>query len=210
MYFVKPPGIYKRLYSDLIWEINTNHPDVFLTFDDGPDPGTTPQILDILQRFNAKATFFCTGNRAKKYPEIILKIIDSGHMLGNHGFDHKNGWNTSTEEYFEDVVKCKNVINSSLFRPPYGRILNPQIKKLKNAGFKIVMWSVLSGDFDKNIKPDKCTSNIINNTNPGSIIVLHDNPGFIKVSLTVLEKSLESLSKKKYNYAAITDKLIQD
>ena len=137
----------KWCYPSLIWEIKTKKKEVFLTFDDGPDPNVTPWVLDQLKVFKAKATFFCVGNNVEKFPDLYDRIINEGHSVGNHTYSHVNGWETDYEKYIVNVKKCSHVFGSSLFRPPHGRINRRQIKKLKST-YKIIMWSLLSGDFD--------------------------------------------------------------
>ena len=172
--FIKSPPILKTVFPNLIWDIKTDKKEIYLTFDDGPHPEITPQILEILNRFNTKATFFCVGENVSKFPETYNSIISNGHSVGNHSYDHINGWKSSNKEYFTNIEKAKTLINSDLFRPPYGRITPSQIKFLKKQ-YSIIMWSVLTYDFDKKVGKEQCLKNSIIKTQPGSIVVFHDS-----------------------------------
>lgn len=172
-YFIKTPWWLKKIYSSYLWSIATKNKELYLTFDDGPHPTATPFVLDMLQQFNAKATFFCIGKNVMAHPEIYQRILDEGHRVGNHTQHHLNGWKTETTAYLEDTAMAAKYIDSKLFRPPYGRIKREQAKKMKE--YKIVMWDVLSGDFDINLTKEKCLYYIVRNTRPGSIIVFHDS-----------------------------------
>lgn len=174
MYLVKTPPIIKTIFSDLIWNIDTNEKEVFLTFDDGPIPDLTPWILDLLDEYKFKATFFCVGDNVRKYPYIYKRILSEGHLVGNHTYNHLNGWLTDTEDYVENVGKADDIIEGNLFRPPYGKLKPTQSTVLKQDK-TIVMWDVLSGDFDRSISKEKCLSNVLDNYKEGSIIVFHDN-----------------------------------
>ena len=174
MYLVKNPSLLKRVFPSLLWKVKTKEKDLYLTFDDGPHPTITPWVLDTLDQFNAKATFFCLGKNVELYPEIYQDILRRGHKVGNHTHDHFNGWKTLTKEYEANTKKAASVIDSKLFRPPYGRIKSSQIGRLKK-DYKIVMWTVISGDFDQNILPEECLNNVVQNTDKGNIIVFHDS-----------------------------------
>ena len=175
MYLTKTPPILKQFSKDLIWSLPTDEKVLYLTFDDGPIPEVTPDVLDILDRYNAKATFFCVANNAMKYPLLLKEIVNRGHAIGNHTYSHKEGWKTSLFGYLKDFLKAENILGKSgLFRPPYGRISPQQITALKKHT-KIVMWDVLSADFDVNIDFKQCAKNVINSAQKGSIIVLHDS-----------------------------------
>ena len=206
-YFVKSPFWLKRIYSDLIWEIPTQEKKLFLTFDDGPHPVITMQVLDLLKAYKAKATFFCIGNNVVKYPEVYKRIIDEGHAVGNHTFNHLNGWETPDELYLNDIKKAMYYIDSNLFRPPYGRISRFQIQQLLKPKYqmKLIMWSVLSGDFDPNISAEKCLNNVSLSTIAGSIIVFHDSEKAAEKMLYALPKVLAQFSKKGFAFEKITD-----
>ena len=206
-YFVKSPFWFKKVYPDLFWEIPTQEKNIYLTFDDGPHPIITMQVLDLLKTYNAKATFFCIGNNVVKYPEVYKRIIDDGHAVGNHTFNHLNGWKTADELYLNDINRAMEYIDSNLFRPPYGRISRFQIQQLLKPKYqmKLIMWSVLSGDFDPDISAEKCMNNVLLSTKPGSIIVFHDSEKAAEKMLYALPKVLEQFSKKGFAFEKITD-----
>jgi len=174
MYLVKSSYFIKKYYSNFIWKIPTTEKIIYLTFDDGPIPEVTAWTLATLKAFNAKATFFCVGSNAAKHPEIFQQIITEGHAVGNHTHHHVNGWHTDNEAYLRNIKKCEEVVATNLFRPPYGRIKKSQYELIKD-DYKVIMWDVLSGDFDSNTSLKKCVSNVINNTTEGSIVVFHDS-----------------------------------
>lgn len=161
--------------SNLIWNMPAcTTPCLYLSFDDGPHEKATPFVLEQLEKFNAKATFFCIGKNVVAHSDIYQKIIDAGHTVGNHTHNHLNGWQTDTKTYTENITTATTYINSNIFRPPYGRIKRAQVKQLKN-NYKIYMWDVLSADFDTNISPEKCLKNVMDNIQSGSIVVFHDS-----------------------------------
>lgn len=185
---------------------------IYLTFDDGPTPETTEWILDLLNKENIKATFFCIGNNIKKHPEIFNKVIKEGHSVGNHTFNHLKGWKTLTKKYIENVDLCNEIIQkssiinncqSSIFRPPYGKIKPIQSKLIRRKGFKIIMWDVLSKDYDSSISKECCLQNVTKNTQSGSIIVFHDS---IKASTNLkfaLPKAIKILKEKGFIFDII-------
>ncbi|WP_411273928.1 polysaccharide deacetylase family protein [Daejeonella sp.] len=177
MYFTSSPFWLQWLYPTLTWHKNRKEKYVYLTFDDGPVPVVTPYVLNTLEKFDALATFFCIGENVCKYPNIFKDVLAKGHRVGNHTFNHLKGWNTPDQEFLENIEKCSEAVHSNLFRPPYGRISKVQIRKVKNMfpEMEIVMWDVLSGDFDRNISLEKCTRNVLKNVKNGSIIVFHDS-----------------------------------
>ena len=152
MYLVKTPFLLRWLYPDLVWKKPSAN-TIYITFDDGPIPEVTPFVLNALADYDAKATFFCIGDNVRKYPEIYQEVIKAGHSIGNHTFNHLNGWNTDDEKYLENIGECAEYVKSDLFRPPYGKIKKSQIRKLKtrHPDIKVIMWDVLSGDFDQNL-----------------------------------------------------------
>jgi len=190
----KIPRIVKWVYPDVTWQIPNSENAVYLTFDDGPTPEITDWVLAELKKFNAKGTFFLIGNNVAQHPEIVANIREAGHGIGNHCYNHEKGWATSRENYFASVAKTNALLNTKLFRPPYGRIKRNQIEVLKN-DYTIVMWDVLSHDYDKNCTPQECAANVINNAKSGSIIVFHDSvkawPN-LKESLPIVLKQLSS------------------
>lgn len=204
--WVKTNIIVKKLFSNYVWSIPTDEPKVYLTFDDGPTPEITEWVLEQLKKHGAKATFFCIGNNIEKYPSIFEKVIKEGHAIGNHTFNHVKGWETSTKKYIEEVTNCEEIIQKSLiekhqsklFRPPYGKIKSSQSRDLRKKGFKIIMWDVLSVDFDKNVTPEKCLNNVIDNFENGSIIVFHDSVKAFQNLEYALPKTLDFLKKKGF------------
>jgi peptidoglycan/xylan/chitin deacetylase (PgdA/CDA1 family) len=182
------------------WEQPTaiTEPAVYLTFDDGPHPKASVYALDTLNHYEAKASFFCVGNNVARYPDIFARIQSEGHAIGNHTFDHLNGWKTGTSQYLNNVQKAASLIDSKLFRPPYGRLRFAQAKLLHQQGFRIVMWSLLSGDFDRNLSPLRCLENIIFHLQPGDILVLHDSEKAWERMEYVLPRVLEFCKKKRW------------
>lgn len=185
-------------------------PVLYLTFDDGPVAGPTEFVLDTLRIFKAKATFFCIGDNVRKHPAVFKRIISDGHRIGNHTYNHMNGWKTSASEYFDNAMKCQETMDSflpeslksnRLFRPPYGRISKRQITLLKDFG--IIMWDVLSRDYDSQLAPETCLNNSVNATRPGSIVVFHDSFKAEKNLRFVLPAFLETFSAKGYTFKAL-------
>ena len=208
MYVSKTPYLLKQFRKQsLLWEMpaseEQNPPALYLSFDDGPIPEITPQILDILDEFNAKATFFMVGDNVRKHPSEFQMVKDRGHAIGNHGYHHLSGWGTDTEAYVEDVEKANQLIQSSLFRPPYGRIRLQEIKAL-SPKYKIVMWSVLSADYDQNISSEQCLSNVLTHAKDGSIIVFHDSLKASQNLLYSLPQVLKHFSNKGFVFKSLT------
>ncbi|OCX51885.1 polysaccharide deacetylase [Mucilaginibacter sp. PPCGB 2223] len=205
MYLVKTPSLLKKLYPGLIWNLNRAGRCIYLTFDDGPIPIVTPFVLKTLKQYNAKATFFCIGDNVRKHPDVFEQVKAEGHSIGNHTFNHLRGWATPTDEYTENFKKCDEQLNSLLFRPPYGRIKKKQIKALKavKPGLEIVMWDVLSGDFDTKREPQKCLRSVIRHTCNGSIVVFHDSLKAFPRLEYVLPLALEYWSRRGYEFKAL-------
>lgn len=204
-YLVRSPWWVKKFYKDCIWQMETTEKILYLTFDDGPTPEVTDFVLTQLKNYNAKATFFCIGKNAEEQFDIYKKIIEEGHAVGNHTYSHLNGWNTTDENYLADIAKAKTIIDSNLFRPPYGRISKFQLSQLKGKKYNLkpVMWSVLSGDFDKDISGDECYLNISKNAKEGSIIVFHDSPKAFNKLRYVLPLVLKYFSEKGFVFNKI-------
>jgi peptidoglycan/xylan/chitin deacetylase (PgdA/CDA1 family) len=205
MYLSKTPEIIKPLASSFIWDIPHVVNEVFITFDDGPIPEVTPYVLDILAEYNAKATFFCVGANAEKHPELLERLLYEGHAIGNHTWAHENGWKTSQFSYLRSVMQADELLNCSLFRPPYGRITKQQADALKKR-FSLIMWDVLSGDFDTNISPAQCLKNVTENTRPGSIIVFHDSIKAKDNVLSVLPDFLRVLNDMGWHSSILDER----
>lgn len=200
------PRFIQRLYPERIWAFSRSSNSVFLTFDDGPIREVTPWVLDELKKHGAKATFFCIGENVQKHPEIFRRIIAEGHTVGNHTFNHLKGTKTETLEYIENVEKAERLMRNSefriqnsqlLFRPPYGKITSKQARILQKKGYKIVMWDIISFDFDANISEETCLQNVLKYMKPGSVIVYHDSLKAEKNLRYVLPKVLEFLNEKQ-------------
>lgn len=207
----RTPFFIPWLYPGLTWRMPGDSHELYLTFDDGPIPGVTEFVLDTLRRYSVKATFFCIGDNVRKHPHIFEKILTEGHTAGNHTFNHLNGWSTSTALYMENIRLCEDeitkhrgrFIGSPLFRPPYGRITRSQIRTL--TAFKIIMWDVLSADYDKSLSEDACLTNTIDACRKGSIIVFHDSIKAEKNVTFVLPRMIEHFMEKGFAFKAITE-----
>ena len=199
--FVKTPSVAKYLYPSLVWKKNTEQKKIWITFDDGPDEKVTPFLVNLLGKFNIKATFFIIGNQAKKHPELVKLIINNGHKIGNHSFSHLSGYSTKNNKYLQDVEQAKKHIDSDIFRPPYGKITPSQIKSLKK-DFKIIMWDIMSWDFKENISSNKIFRNVMGNVESGSIILFHNNLKSYKNLKKSLELILEKLKEQEYQFSA--------
>jgi peptidoglycan/xylan/chitin deacetylase (PgdA/CDA1 family) len=211
-YFVKTPKLLKLIFKHWFWSFSTKQKAIYLTFDDGPTPEITEWTLNQLQKYNAKATFFCIGKNVKNYPEIFQKILEQNHSIGNHTNNHFNGFKTTKEGYLKNIESCETAIsqfsssgtqNSKLFRPPYGKLKLSQAKIIRQKGYKIIMWDVLSADFDTSISKEKCFKNVIENTVNGSIIVFHDSKKATEKLKYVLPKILKYYSVKGYEFKKI-------
>lgn len=203
MYFVKAPRILKKLYpQNLIWKRDSKD-KVYLTFDDGPHETATTFVLEELQKYNAKATFFCIGQNVMALPKVYEQIIKDGHKIGNHTHSHPNGWKMSTKKYLQNIKNAQHFIESNLFRPPYGRIRRRQAEEIKKLGFQIILWDVLSGDFDTHISPQKCWENIEQNIEPGSIVVFHDSSKAWERMEYALPRTLAFCQEKGWEMATL-------
>jgi peptidoglycan/xylan/chitin deacetylase (PgdA/CDA1 family) len=207
-YWVKTHWLIKKLLPGFIWDLPDAGKTVYLTFDDGPTPRVTQWVLEILNRHDIKATFFCIGNNIEKHPEIFQKVIDEGHTIGNHTFNHLNGWNTGNSTYLENFEACEQSISkrtgiAKLFRPPYGKIKPAQAKEIRNKGYKIIMWDVLSADFDTAISPEKCLENVVQNTREGSVIIFHDSIKAYANLEHALPKAIEYLKGKGFVFGTM-------
>ncbi|MGZ3844448.1 MAG: polysaccharide deacetylase family protein [Flavisolibacter sp.] len=178
-YFIKTPWIVKAMFPSYVWNLPADDNAVYITFDDGPHPRITPWVLDQLKEYDAQASFFCVGNNVQQYPEVYGQVLENGHAVGNHTYHHLNGWKTAEENYLDDIKKAAEFIRTNLFRPPYGRIRQSQARKLSNclhtSDSRIIMWDVLSADFDSSVSPQRCLANVVENVVAGSIVVFHDS-----------------------------------
>lgn len=201
-YLTKTSSLVKSMYRDYWWQLPVERDTVYLTFDDGPHPEITPWVLDQLKEFDARATFFCLGKNVLTHPAIFQRIKDEGHAVGNHTQSHLNGWSFNNYKYARNVLEADQLIQSPLFRPPFGKIKRSQAKLLSGR-FHIVMWDVLPWDFKKNITPQRCLDNITGHTEPGSIVVLHDSDKAWRNLSFALPKALEYFREKGYTVAAL-------
>lgn len=208
-YWVKTAGIIKKLFPGFVWDMPHTGKTVYLTFDDGPVPEVTPWVLGILREHNIKATFFCIGDNIRKHPGVLQQAIAEGHTIGNHTFNHLNGWDNNTRHYLENFALCGAEIAkhvnppAKLFRPPYGKIKPSQSRPIRRQGYKIIMWDVLSADFDQSITPQQCLQNVLDNVQPGSIIIFHDS---IKASQNLryaLPEAIAWLKKEGYGFGIL-------
>lgn len=204
-YQVKTPWWLSHLvYSRLTWKMPAGiAPAVYLTFDDGPHETATKFALDILQQYDAKATFFCIGKNVVAHPGIYSDILAAGHTAGNHTHNHLNGWKHTDMQYLDNIQLASGYIDSKLFRPPYGRIKRSQATHLLNAGWNICMWDVLSGDFDRSLSPGKCLDNVLRHTEPGSIVLFHDSEKAWERMSYALPRVLEYCKEKNWQLKAL-------
>jgi peptidoglycan/xylan/chitin deacetylase (PgdA/CDA1 family) len=208
--WVKTNSFIKKVFTDLVWDIPNSDKKIYLTFDDGPIPEVTEWVLDLLKSEGIKATFFCIGDNIKKHPEVYKRILSEGHQTGNHTFNHLNGWKTQTNQYINNFKLCEtehlklNTEHFFLFRPPYGKIKPSQSKSIRAFGYKIIMWDVLSYDFDSTLTAEKCLENVISNTVQGSIIVFHDSLKAEKNLKFALPKAIQILKNRGFVFDVIS------
>ena len=198
------PDYIQKIWRTPIWRINPDEKSVYLTFDDGPNPKVTPLVLDILDKFGVKATFFCVGENVKKYPEVFREVKRRGHTVGNHTFNHLKGYKSSTQDYVKNVWKADEYVHSNLFRPPHGRIKLSQIRTLKK-DFKIVMWDFITYDFDSKVTPDAILREVKKRTRNGSIVIFHDSLKAEKNMLAALPKALEFWKEEGYEICSLVE-----
>lgn len=209
-YLVKTPNIIKFFLKNWVWSFSKKEKIIYLTFDDGPTPEITEWTLNQLKKHNAKATFFCIGKNVIEHPTIYRKIIESKHSIGNHTNNHLNGIKTETASYLDNIKLAENTLNnnnntpSKLFRPPYGKLSLSLAKKIREKGYKIIMWDVLSADFDTSITKKKCLENVIRNCENGSVVVFHDSIKASKNLQFVLPKLLEYYADKGFEFKKIS------
>lgn len=206
-YWVKSPRWLSIIFKKRIWHFSNTEKTIYLTFDDGPTE-VTLFVLEQLKRYNAKATFFCIGDNMDKNPLIFKRLKNEGHSLGNHTQHHKNGWKTTTKGYLNEIMQVDSKLynpdtKTKIFRPPFGKCTKAQRKLIRENGYKIIMWSVLSADFDPNISKKKCLNNVIDNTKEGAIVVFHDSKKAEDKLRYVLPRILNHFSKLGYQFKGI-------
>jgi peptidoglycan/xylan/chitin deacetylase (PgdA/CDA1 family) len=195
--YLNVPNFIRKLFPKLIWNFDEEEKVVYLTFDDGPNPEVTPWVLRKLDEYKAKATFFCLGKNVEQYPEIYKTIIDNGHAVGNHSYSHIKGWGVDVSDYVQDFDLAANFINSNLIRPPYGRISPKQIKVLSER-YKLIMWDILSCDYNHNVSRRSCVNNVLNHLRSGAIVVFHDSLKASRNLYYALPRVLEKLLHENY------------
>lgn len=199
MHFVRPFFFLPYLFPSATWRKEKNKNNIYLTFDDGPIPEITPWILDCLKEKDVKACFFCVGDNVRKSPELYQRILDEGHQVGNHTFNHLKGWDQEDSNYLDNIAQCRTLVDSQLFRPPYGRLKKSQLSKVSK-DYEVIMWDVLTGDYDKRISPEQCLNNAVNYSRAGSIIVFHDNIKAIANLQYALPRTIDQLRAKGYQF----------
>lgn len=222
---VKTPLVVKKMFPNYVWDIATDEKIIYLTFDDGPTPDITNWVLNTLKNYNAKATFFCIGNNIEKHPDIFQNILEAGHTIGNHTHNHIKGWKTKANDYLDNIAKAEiliksQIINSKfqipnskivnrksksvdLFRPPYGQITPKKGKQILALGYQIIMWDVLSFDWDKNVSEETCFNNVVSKVNNGSIVVFHDSVKASKNMQYALPRVLQYFSEKGFVFNSL-------
>ena len=203
-YFIKTPWVIKKIFPSYVWNMPKNEKNIYLSFDDGPHPEITLFVLEELEKYKAEASFFCVGHNVALYPNVYKKILENGHVVGNHTYNHPNGWETSTKEYLEDVAAASKHIETNLFRPPYGRIKSQQAKGLKkamnNENTRVIMWDVLSLDFDTSFSPQQCLRNVMKNSANGSIVVFHDSEKAFTNLRYSFPEAIKQLAEQGYQF----------
>jgi Predicted xylanase/chitin deacetylase len=206
MLIEQPPILYRALYPKTLWRIKVPYQKtVYLTFDDGPIPEITPWVLNVLDKYNVKATFFCVGDNVRKYGYLFDEIIESGHRVGNHTFHHLQGWLTSPKRFLEDTQQARKQIESTLFRPPHGHMIFPQPSLLKKNGYKIVMWDVVTRDYNAKLSPQQVLDIVKKYTRDGSIIVFHDSLKAEKNMMYAMPRAIQWLQNEGYTFELIPD-----
>jgi peptidoglycan/xylan/chitin deacetylase (PgdA/CDA1 family) len=202
MLIERPPLIYRAFFPGAYWRFQKNEKVVYLTFDDGPIPEITPWVLDLLDKYNIKATFFCVGDNVRKHPEIYQQVIERGHLTGNHTFHHLQGLKTTSQKYRKDVKEAEYLIDSKLFRPPHGHLRLPQLLSLLKH-FKVIMWDVVTRDYSTLITAEQVFDNVKKYTRNGSVIVFHDSLRAENKMKYALPKSIEWLLEQGYTFKLI-------
>jgi peptidoglycan-N-acetylglucosamine deacetylase len=209
MFIHKTNFLMRAIYPDFLWRVKTDEKVIYLTFDDGPIPEITEFVLEELNKYQAKATFFCIGGNIEKHPDIFQQIVNQGHTIGNHTFNHLKGWHTEDEIYLENFKKCDEAIENNFithssylishFRPPYGRIKRSQAAEILKT-HEIIMWDVLSGDYDQSISPETVLKKCIQYSEQGSIVLFHDSIKASKNIMYALPRFLEHFSEQGFTF----------
>ncbi len=199
---VRPPNFLRWIYPNAIWNLPSDSKVVYLTFDDGPTPEVTEEVLQILENYQAKATFFCIGKNIEQHPELFKLVRTKAHHIGSHTYSHLNGWKSKPTDYLNDYQKGRDLAQSNLFRPPYGRILLKPLQTIQKQD-KVIMWDILSKDYNESLTPETVLNNILRNIKPGAIIVFHDSEKAKKNVLAVLPQLLQNLKQQGYAMEAI-------
>jgi peptidoglycan-N-acetylglucosamine deacetylase len=199
---VQFPRLLRPLWGKVIWRKDPSKKVIYLTFDDGPVPEVTPLVLDLLDEYKIKATFFCVGENVQKHPETFAQVLNRGHKVGNHTFNHLKGFSVKDEEYYDNIAKAAALIDSKLFRPPYGRITRRQINELKSK-YKIIMWDVITHDYNKNLSPETIMRTIKRYSRNGSLVVFHDSIKAKENVLAVLPLAIEYWKRKGYTFGVL-------
>ena len=202
-YTIKTQTIIQKFFPNYCWRFSASAKEIYLTFDDGPTPDITTYVLNELKKHNAKATFFCIGKNVKKYHTIYERIKKEGHAIGNHTYNHLNASRVTKTSYIDNIQKAEKLIKSNLFRPPYGRLKSSQARSIISMGYKIIMWDVLSADFDTTVTPEKCLKNVLSKTSSGSIVVMHDSHKAKDKIYYALPKILSYFTEKGYVFKSI-------
>jgi peptidoglycan/xylan/chitin deacetylase (PgdA/CDA1 family) len=199
---VRPPHVFRRVYPGATWRMSKTEKKIYLTFDDGPVPGVTTAALSVLKKYDVKATFFCVGDNVKRYPEIFQQVLEEGHHVGNHTMHHIDGWKHSWYDYMRDVTECSAQFQSDLFRPPYGHMRRSQFNTLSRR-CKIIMWDVLTYDFDKTFVGEHCLELALRNSREGSIVVFHDSEKAKERMLYALPRYIEEMMVRGFTFGVL-------
>ncbi len=202
MFIEQPPFFYRIFFPGAIWRINKSEKCVYLTFDDGPIPEITPWVLDLLDKYNIKATFFCVGDNVRKYPDIYQMVLDRGHIVGNHTYNHLQGLRSWTKNYTENTEKAAELIHSRLFRPPHGHMRILQFFSLRKK-YKMIMWDVVTRDYSNKMTAKGVFNVVKRYTRNGSVIVFHDSIKAGDRMKESLPKSIEWLLQQGYTFKLI-------
>jgi peptidoglycan/xylan/chitin deacetylase (PgdA/CDA1 family) len=210
--FFQTPKFIPLVFPQLLWRINTAQKKLYLTFDDGPVPGPTEFVLEVLRQYKVKATFFCIGDNVQKLPDVFGRLLEEGHSVGNHTFHHVNGWKTDPVHYEREITACDRIIEKkmskpTLFRPPYGKITPRQVKSLFNQGKRIVMWDVLTYDFDRVLSAQSCLQRSVSATRAGSVVVFHDSFKAEQNLKYALPRYIETMLSQNFEFEVLSAQL---